>query len=236
MVGADQLFIPNKSMSDVSQPGYRTDMQTIETFINHFETGTIVEIISSDGSVSITDPTGPTVDLSVSGGGGGYDSLTGPGETSPTGKLTQSGELEVLLLLTADDGIITGTGATNTLKGTTVIENGPITISNTSGGNFIDITTAGSTGQITISAGSGGLDLSSQQDVSITAGGAGHTAAIGGADTTSVSSTANGEVHIQPSSTGKLSFYGQFPAVVQAAAPTTLGQVITLLTNLGLCA
>lgn len=43
--------------------------------------GSVDEITSDDDTVTITDPTGPTVDLSVEGGGGGWPSAdgTGPG-------------------------------------------------------------------------------------------------------------------------------------------------------------
>lgn len=60
-----KLFIPNKNMPAFNPNRYGTDMRAIEAYINNLATGGISEITSVDGSVTITDATGPTVDLSV---------------------------------------------------------------------------------------------------------------------------------------------------------------------------
>lgn len=58
-------------------------------------TGSIVEITSDDGSVLVTNPFGPIVDLKVVGGGGGETGPTGPtgpiGATGPQGSTGASG-------------------------------------------------------------------------------------------------------------------------------------------------
>jgi hypothetical protein len=56
----------------------------------------VTRITSNDGSVTVTDPTGPTTDLSVATTpASGYASLTGAGETSSPGALTQSGPFTI---------------------------------------------------------------------------------------------------------------------------------------------
>jgi hypothetical protein len=53
----------------------------------------ITLVTSVDGTVRVTNPAGPTVDLSVpaSGSGAGYASLTGPGQSTSPGLLVQAG-------------------------------------------------------------------------------------------------------------------------------------------------
>lgn len=67
-----KLIIPGKT--DPNAPlYYARDMRTIEQWANALQTGGgggITEITSSDGSVTITDPTGPTTDLSVAANAG----------------------------------------------------------------------------------------------------------------------------------------------------------------------
>jgi hypothetical protein len=94
----------------------------------------ITNITSSDGTVTITNPSGPTVDLSASGGGGGvYASLTGPGETTSPGSLTQHGGFFV-------------TDSTGT--GITLASNGPVEVEST--GNVL--TLFGGTGAVLTSS------------------------------------------------------------------------------------
>src|SRR5271156_381465 len=64
LTAAKKLFIPHKTMTKVQQPEYGNDMRAIEIYLNSFSAG-ISEITSVDGSVTITDPNGPTTDLSV---------------------------------------------------------------------------------------------------------------------------------------------------------------------------
>lgn len=60
-----KLIIPGKTDSQAPLY-YARDMRTIEMWANGLQSGGgITEITSIDGSVTITDPTGPTVDLSV---------------------------------------------------------------------------------------------------------------------------------------------------------------------------
>ena len=105
---ASQLFIPNKAqVGYITQPGYGADMRTIETWANNVA-GTVREITSNDHSVTVTNGSGPVTDLSASGGSGGYKSLTGPGETTTPGKLTQDGPFIVNdsgVTLTIDSGV-----------------------------------------------------------------------------------------------------------------------------------
>jgi len=152
-----KLLIPRKGHKKPSEPvtsgDNDTNMRTIEQYVNGLSTGGgIVEITSTDGSVTITDPTGPIVDLSVSGTTGGYDSLTGPGETSPTGTLTQGGELIVSGTLLADGifealgpsvnidvtGAVDITGSPIVINGSTTHSGDPIKIQGNSV-TYIDI-------------------------------------------------------------------------------------------------
>lgn len=72
-----KLFIPNKNMPAFTKQAYGTDMRAIENYVNALQTGGggITEITSTDGTVIITDPTGPITDLSAPGGGGGSVSI-----------------------------------------------------------------------------------------------------------------------------------------------------------------
>jgi hypothetical protein len=66
-----KLFIPNKDMTKVNQPGYGTDMRTIEVFVNN-NSGSVTEITTgTPGVLTITNPTGPVVNIDSTGGGGG---------------------------------------------------------------------------------------------------------------------------------------------------------------------
>lgn len=94
--GNKNLLIPNKGAQS-AHPGYATDMRSIEQWASGLPTpsgGTITDITSTDGSVVITNPTGPVVDLSVTSPGG-YLSLTGAGQTATPGDLTQLGGFTV---------------------------------------------------------------------------------------------------------------------------------------------
>jgi hypothetical protein len=92
------LFVPRKTNGKAPQPDYGTDMRAIEQWAKDLNgrVGGIQDITSVDGSVTITNPRGPVVDLHASGGsGGGYASLTGPGETVSPGALTQNGNFTI---------------------------------------------------------------------------------------------------------------------------------------------
>ena len=68
------LFIPHKTMKQVTQPGYGDDMRAIEMWANTLKIavqtaggGTITDINSFFGSITVTNPTGPTTTLDVEG-------------------------------------------------------------------------------------------------------------------------------------------------------------------------
>jgi len=91
------LFIPDKQKTATDPSDLPIAFRTIERWANHItlQTG-ITQITSVDGSVTITNPTGPTTDLHVAAGGGAaYASLTGPGYTTTPGDLTQAGGFTV---------------------------------------------------------------------------------------------------------------------------------------------
>jgi len=91
------LFVPDKQKTAQQPSDLPTAFRTIERWANRISLQSgIQQITSVDGSVTVTNPTGPVVDLHVAGGGGGlYASLTGPGETVTPGDLTQAGGLYV---------------------------------------------------------------------------------------------------------------------------------------------
>src|SRR5215472_14917818 len=98
-----QLLIPHKAngkgTDTVKYREYGDDMRFIETWAMQLVASLgagITEITSTDGTVTVTNPTGPTVDLHVrTSPGSRYASLTGPGETITPGALTQAGTFEV---------------------------------------------------------------------------------------------------------------------------------------------
>ena len=69
------LFIPRKTQKPVQQPDYGTDMRAIESWakalVAYVDTlsagGGITTITSSDGLIGVSNPTGPTTDLSIVG-------------------------------------------------------------------------------------------------------------------------------------------------------------------------
>jgi ribosomal protein S11 len=245
-----RVFIPNKSMRQVGQPGYMTDMQQIETMFNTLLAKAIQDITSTDGTVTITDPNGPVVDLSAAGsGGGGYVSLTGPGETATPGALTQAGPF--IVNSATGDVVVTTSGASSAIK---LLADGTqgITISTNLGSGSVAIISNNSIGLGITNSGIPGIQLSSTAVTIIGPGGdseiafalAGITLSASGATGIKVINefTATAGVIISNSGTtyfnasaGKLGFFGATP-ITQPAAPTTLADVITLLTNLGLCA
>ena len=146
--------------------------------------GTVSDITSTDGTVTITNPTGPTVNLSAPGG---YASLTGAGRTATPGDLTQAGGLTVnstsgisledtssapgILIQESGGGpiAIQALGSVGTIAIQQEATSGGIVIKNfgTTSGTNIDIeTTSGSGGDITLNA-AGDLDLFSSNNISI---------------------------------------------------------------------
>lgn len=247
-VGADKLFIPNKAMSPVTQPGYGTDMRTLETFLNSFETGTITEITSSDGSVVIIDSTGPVVDLSVTASGG-YASLTGPGETTSPGALTQDGAFTIDGATTVNDPFTVDDSTTGGVSiktdGTALIGHGLVA------GTFSGLSATSTLCEIGIASFATSFIQISNGDVGISANGSTitvlHTTGIEIVGTTDIQG--NLEIHdvlgssaasFEPNTTGgvnssEIGFYGVSPVARQSgAAITTVAQLVTALQNLGL--
>lgn len=154
------LFIPNKSMQSVAQPGYRTDMQAIETWAQNLATGGVTNITTGTPTLLAITSSGGVFNINYIGApGAGYASLTGPGDTSPTGALTQGGGLTVSgdLFVNGAGGIVSTAGIINqtagqvSLKGYNssgvIIENevttgsAPGVFINDNGGNGITIQT-----------------------------------------------------------------------------------------------
>lgn len=100
-------------------------------------TGTITEITSSDGSVVITNASGPITDLSVVYKNyASYASLTGAGASTSPGSLQQDGQFTVV-------------GANlDVVNGNIQVTNGSLQLINPLGGGVVDITAFG--GGITI--------------------------------------------------------------------------------------
>lgn len=143
--------------------------------------------------------------------GGGYASLTGPGQTATPGDLTQQGGL------TVDDN---GDGVTLNTSGGVAVND-----SSSSGGFYV---TATGTGGITLlsaygvlianngNPGDGFIQISSNNGLVLT-----EDSTLG--------------VQVQANTPGNLGFYGATP-VTRPAAPVTLGDVIAGLQALGLFA
>lgn len=94
------LFIPRKTNGNAPQPDYGTDMRAIESWAKEVNNqlaagGGIQQLTSTDGTVTITNPTGPTTDLHVSLTSGGYASLTGAGQATTPGELYQEGQFNI---------------------------------------------------------------------------------------------------------------------------------------------
>jgi hypothetical protein len=154
--------------------------------------GTVIEITSNDGSITVQDPTGPivnienagvkqltagsnvtltpsdgigVVEVAASSGSGGYDSLTGPGETTTPGALTQAGGFTVDD--SAGDGIyMEGTNVFSVNMASTagtainiVNSTGAALAIEQTGNGAITITTVG-TGGIKLAVGTGVLTFS----------------------------------------------------------------------------
>src|SRR5271170_6876257 len=67
-----KLLIPNKTMQQIVQPGYGTDMRAIEQYINSLAPGGVTQIIAgTDITVDPTDGLGAVTINSTGGGGGG---------------------------------------------------------------------------------------------------------------------------------------------------------------------
>lgn len=96
--------------------------------------GGIAQITSSDGSINVSNPYGPTVDITTSGGGGGVSSVN-------TGGLGQSG-----LYVSPTTGSVNVDINIQSGSGISVVNNGGgnWTINNSASGNGLNYLTAGS--------------------------------------------------------------------------------------------
>lgn len=226
------LLIPRKGVKEPSEPvstaDHDTNMRAIEMWAQNVGSGDIIEITSVDHTVIITNPKGPIVDLSAASSGGGYLSLTGPGQTSTPGDLTQLGDFTI-------DG---QTSAGLTVNGDTNL-NGSLIVLDTMGN--IEITQSG-TGLLKIlnnnSSGSSGIEIESTDagiviigpasnieqftngsiqlqaggtvgEISLTTSVAGASVGMSTASgTASISSGASGGVQIQGATGGDLGFFG----------------------------
>jgi hypothetical protein len=91
------LYLPTKTAAADQNTDRMVIYRTLERWSQQISAagGGITRITSVDGSVTITNPTGPTTDLHVAAGGGLYASLTGSGETVTPGGLVQAGGLTI---------------------------------------------------------------------------------------------------------------------------------------------
>lgn len=87
------INVPNGPSLDEKLRSITIALREIERWANGSGVNVpITGVISSDSTVTVTDPTGPVVDLSIAGSSsGGYLSLTGPGQTATPGQLNQAG-------------------------------------------------------------------------------------------------------------------------------------------------
>lgn len=160
------LFIPTKEKSGQDNRNITIAFRAIERWADSLQAAAagITEITSADSSVTIVNPTGPTVDLHVAPATGGvYASLTGAGQTTTPGLLTQQGGFD----------IIDSTG-----HGHTVLATGT---SGTHGGIYLETDTYGNVELVdNATAGNGRIHLNSQHNqILMEAHGAGGTFGTG---------------------------------------------------------
>lgn len=164
------LFVPRKTQDPVGQPGYGTDMRAIEMWaqqvLAYINANGIVEITSTGGTVTITNPFGPVTNLEASGGGGGgiTDITSSAGTisiTNPAGPTTNLEVANVPFLPYSDGNDNTGYG-NHVFPGlTSGIENtafGRSAAAGTSGNSNIAVgyfASAGTTGSENVAIGAG---------------------------------------------------------------------------------
>jgi hypothetical protein len=192
------LFIPTKVKAGKQNENITIGFRAIERWANALPppaSSGITQITSTDASVVITNPTGPTTNLSVpAGSGGGYLSLTGPGRTATPGDLTQAGGFTVNAASTTGISLnSTNTAATfgiqlNSASFLSIVSNGITNAMSLAVGPPPSF--AGTTGSLVIynakpggvsitDAGSGTIQLDSTTNVSIIASnGVGHPGTI----------------------------------------------------------
>ena len=202
----------------------------------------IVNQIIAGTGISIS-PVGGTGDVTITatGGGGGYASLTGAGETGTPGDLDQEGGFTVNEA--GSTGINLNDSGTGGINLTDTGANG-VNLSAPTGGVYL--TASGAGGGIYLQGGDtagGGMFLMDNSTNSIeivednpsTGAIIIHTTSGTNSGGVKITDAGTGGVQVQTNASGLLGFFGVTP-VTQPAAPTTLPQVITLLHNLGLTA
>lgn len=253
-----KLIVPRKGAkipnAPVSQSDHDANMRAIEQWANAQAPGGVQQLVA--GTNITLDPTDGTGVVTINASGGSsthYASLTGVGETTTPGALTQAGDLTVNGSTTTGLTVngqanfnSSGTGISGFLVSMS-LGNIRITQSGTGALTILNNNTTGSAG-ITIQSTNAGvnligpannIELLTNGGISIQAGGSvptvsisGTTVNIGGTGTTSVS----GGVATQVGQAGaNLGFYGVTPVGRQSSASiTTVAQLVTALKDLGL--
>lgn len=205
----NKLIIPGKN-SVGANPGYATDMRTIEQWAN---VG-IIRSLKAGTNVTIDNPDGPTPTINASGGGGGYASLTGPGESATPGDLTQMGGFLAQFGLGHAFEVVSAGAEVFSIGSNNAIVLGQLTDPSITLSNLEMVLDDAAGDTITLQHGVG---------ATIT----GISVRIQSAVGTTINVNSSGGASI-------LGFYGVTP-VPRAAHPTTLADVITILQNVGLC-
>ena len=255
-----QLLIPRKNAAvdqgvpvPVMGDNYAIDQRTIEIWamqvLDYLNNNGILEITSTGGSVTITDPFGPVTNLEATGGGGGgYLSLTGPGQFATPGNLVQAGGFEIDTLGNgfpinlndnAGNGVAVTSAAANivlhaTSTGTIIAEAGIAagdltTMSVQSTGFQVETASAAPVAPLLeVHATTAGLFTTANNLTATMSTSAGSTFQVANGANLLMQFNTGGSV-------GQVGFFGVSP-VPQASHPSTLADVITILTDLGLCA
>jgi hypothetical protein len=242
---AKRLFLPKKG-GNPEHPATKGDMDTnsraLENYINN---GGVVNRIIAGTNITISPTSGTgVVTISASGSGGGYASLTGAGETTTPGDLTQAGGF------TVDDNA--GDGISLTSGGSS--DDGDIEIRaeshSTTPGGVVNISAANGATQLSMNGGtspaieliSNGLGSDPFGEVQLNnsfarllfgESGVEYEIIMGGG---AISINIGGVPVFQAESgfSNAIGFYNETP-ITKQSTPSTLTDVITILQNLGLC-
>lgn len=235
------LLIPRKTQDPVAQPNYGTDMRAIENWVSGDLMGFLNDLVAFVNDISPS--------------GGGYESLTGPGETTTPGALTQAGNFTI-------DGNagVTGTfavGGNASFSSTTTVDfltidnsvsaavGGSASFNIAYGDTFLILSGGSELAEIGVSNGAtnfarakfqespNGLTIEtggSLQDIDVSSAG---SVNIGASD--NVSLAAATAVQIQTDASAKLGFFGATPITPPShTGITTVAQLVTVLQDYGL--
>lgn len=207
-----RLFIPRKTQNPVQQPDYGVDMRAIEAWA--------IAVVNFVDSIA---------------GGGGYASLTGPGQTVTPGALTQNGDLTVDGHLNVEEEPLTvqsttfgsdyvidpiaAAGINTTITASGIIENVTHSIQTTAGG-AVNIT-AGVAQTLVISAGNSAVECDGSTNSLFVGTGPGGTNITYGRSTSTMGFFGASTV-AQPNVTGS------------RGGNVALANLLTALNNLGL--